>query len=129
MAASFDIAQRECHCRVYALDAVTIQIEASSGTVCPLARGVSASRIERVAAATRSYLEVNENFNAGWRAAIDGRTLLPVQLDGWKQAWVLPAGTSGVVTLNYQPAATYRESRTCLKARPSPSCAFTRFRG
>jgi arabinofuranan 3-O-arabinosyltransferase len=64
----------------------------------------------RVTATTRSYLEVNENFNAGWRAAIDGRTLQPVQLDGWKQAWVLPAGTSGVVTLTYQPAVTYRDA-------------------
>jgi arabinofuranan 3-O-arabinosyltransferase len=60
-----------------------------------------------VTASTRSYLQVNENFNAGWRAVIDGRALQPVQLDGWKQAWVLPAGTSGVVTLTYPPARTY----------------------
>jgi arabinofuranan 3-O-arabinosyltransferase len=70
----------------------------------------SSRRTVRVTAATRSYLEVNENFNAGWRAAIDGRTLQPVQLDGWKQAWVLPAGTSGVVALTYQPAVTYRDA-------------------
>jgi arabinofuranan 3-O-arabinosyltransferase len=70
----------------------------------------SSRRTVQVTAATRSYLEVNENFNAGWRAAIDGRTLQPVRLDGWKQAWVLPAGTSGVVTLTYQPAATYRDA-------------------
>jgi arabinofuranan 3-O-arabinosyltransferase len=63
-----------------------------------------------VTAAARSYLEVNENFNAGWQAVIDGRTLRPVQLDGWKQAWVLPAGTSGVVTLTFQPAVTYRDA-------------------
>ena len=70
----------------------------------------SSRRTLRVTAAARSYLEVNENFNAGWQAVIDGRTLQPVQLDGWKQAWVLPAGTSGVVTLTYQPAATYRDA-------------------
>jgi len=70
----------------------------------------SSRRTVRVTAATRSYLEVNENFNAGWRAVIDGRTLQPVQLDGWKQAWVLPAGTSGVVALSYQPTATYRDA-------------------
>jgi arabinofuranan 3-O-arabinosyltransferase len=70
----------------------------------------SSRRAVRVTAATRSYLEVNENFNAGWRAVIDGRMLQPVQLDGWKQAWVLPAGTSGVVTLTYQPTATYRDA-------------------
>jgi len=68
------------------------------------------ARTLRVAAATRSYLEVNENFNAGWRAVLDGRQLQPVQLDGWKQAWVLPAGTAGVVTLTYQPESLYRDA-------------------
>jgi arabinofuranan 3-O-arabinosyltransferase len=68
----------------------------------------SSARTLRVAAPTRSYLEVNENFNAGWHAVIAGRPLQPVQLDGWKQAWVLPAGTAGVVTLTYQPSQVYR---------------------
>ncbi|MGH3248212.1 MAG: alpha-(1-_3)-arabinofuranosyltransferase domain-containing protein, partial [Trebonia sp.] len=68
----------------------------------------SSARTLRVAAPARSYLEVNENFNAGWQAVIDGHRLPPVQLDGWKQAWVLPAGTAGVVTLTYQPASLYR---------------------
>jgi arabinofuranan 3-O-arabinosyltransferase len=51
---------------------------------------------------------VNENFNPGWRAVIDGRQLRAVRLDGWKQAWLLPAGTAGVVTLTYLPNAIYR---------------------
>jgi arabinofuranan 3-O-arabinosyltransferase len=64
----------------------------------------------RVAAPTRSYLVVNENFNPGWRAVVDGRRLQPVRLDGWKQAWVLPAGTNGVATLTYQPESLYRDA-------------------
>ena len=68
------------------------------------------ARTLRVAAATRSYLEVNENFNAGWRAVLGGRQLQPVRLDGWKQAWVLPAGTAGVVKLTYQPESLYRDA-------------------
>jgi hypothetical protein len=67
-------------------------------------------RSVRVSAATRSYLEVNENFNLGWQAVLGGRTLQPVDLDGWKQAWVLPAGSAGTVTLTYTPAATYRDA-------------------
>ena len=67
-------------------------------------------RTLRVTAAARSYLEVNENFNPGWRAVLDGRRLQPVRLDGWKQAWVLPAGTAGVVTLTYQPESLYRDA-------------------
>jgi arabinofuranan 3-O-arabinosyltransferase len=64
-------------------------------------------RVLRVSASTRSYLEVDQNFNAGWQATIGGRTLQPVQLDGWKQAWLLPAGTHGLVTLKYGPQASY----------------------
>jgi arabinofuranan 3-O-arabinosyltransferase len=65
-------------------------------------------RVLRVTARTQSFLVVNENFNPGWRAAIDGRQLRAVRLDGWKQAWLLPAGTAGVVTLTYPPDAVYR---------------------
>ncbi len=87
-------------------------VAGAAAAATPVAAAVgswgSSRRTVRVSAATRSYLEVNENFNAGWQAVTDGRTLQPVQLDGWKQAWVLPAGTSGVVALTYQPAVTYR---------------------
>jgi arabinofuranan 3-O-arabinosyltransferase len=70
----------------------------------------SSRRSLRVTAAARSYLEVNENFNAGWQAVLAGRRLQPVQLDGWKQAWVLPAGSAGLVTLTYQPESLYRNA-------------------
>jgi arabinofuranan 3-O-arabinosyltransferase len=69
----------------------------------------SARRVLRVTAGPASYLVVNENFNAGWQAATAGGALLrPVRLDGWKQAWLLPAGTTGLVTLTYRPAGVYR---------------------
>jgi arabinofuranan 3-O-arabinosyltransferase len=70
----------------------------------------SSTRKLRVSAPVRSFLVVNQNFNLGWRAVIDGRRLEPVQLDGWKQAWVLPAGTTGTVTLTYAPQALYRDA-------------------
>ncbi|MBV9449891.1 MAG: DUF3367 domain-containing protein [Streptosporangiaceae bacterium] len=70
----------------------------------------SSVRKLRVATTARSYLVVNQNFNTGWRAVIDGQRLEPVRLDGWKQAWVLPAHTAGVVTLTYQPEAVYRDA-------------------
>jgi arabinofuranan 3-O-arabinosyltransferase len=66
------------------------------------------SRTLRVAASQASYLAVAQNFNAGWQASIGGRVLRPVQLDGWEQAWLLPAGTHGVVTLTYPPDTLYR---------------------
>jgi arabinofuranan 3-O-arabinosyltransferase len=69
-----------------------------------------ARRVLQVAAPARSYLVVNENFNAGWQARLGGRTLSAVRLDGWKQAWLLPAGTAGTVTLAYRPDALYRDA-------------------
>ncbi|MGW5260974.1 alpha-(1-_3)-arabinofuranosyltransferase domain-containing protein [Microbispora sp. NPDC004025] len=61
----------------------------------------------RVAAAAPSYLVVNENFNAGWQAYLDGARLTPARLDGWRQAWELPAG-GGEVVLRYEPDPAYR---------------------
>ncbi|MEV5408046.1 alpha-(1-_3)-arabinofuranosyltransferase [Thermopolyspora sp. NPDC052614] len=61
-----------------------------------------------VSATARSYLVVNENFNVGWEARLGGTRLTPVRLDGWRQAWMLPAGASGTVVLRYAPDPSYR---------------------
>jgi arabinofuranan 3-O-arabinosyltransferase len=68
----------------------------------------SSRRVLRVTAPVRSYLVVNENFNAGWRAVLHGRPLRALRLDGWKQAWLLPAGSAGEVTLSFGPQRAYR---------------------
>ena len=54
-----------------------------------------------------SYLEVHENYNPGWAAALNGQQLTPVRLDGWQQGFVVPAGTGGTITLTFRPAAAY----------------------
>lgn len=99
-----------------ASDAYSVQtvvlgtVSSSSGS--PVAAGVvrwtDSARTLRVSAPVGSYLVINENYNAGWRAVIDGRTLQPVRLDGWKQGWLLPGGSSGLVYLSYQPNSLYR---------------------
>jgi arabinofuranan 3-O-arabinosyltransferase len=63
-----------------------------------------------VSASAASYLTVAENFNAGWQATLHGRVLRPVRLDGWEQAWLLPAGSAGSVTLSYLPDGPFRLS-------------------
>ena len=68
----------------------------------------SSRRVLRVTTGPASYLVVNENFNPGWRAVLGGRPLRAVRLDGWRQAWLLPAGPGGLVTLTYLPNAVYR---------------------
>jgi arabinofuranan 3-O-arabinosyltransferase len=86
----------------------------AAGGAAPVAATVeswtSSARTLRVAAASRSYLIVNENFNSGWQAVLDGRRLQPVRLDGWKQAWVLPAGSAGVVALTFPPQSLYSDA-------------------
>jgi arabinofuranan 3-O-arabinosyltransferase len=54
-----------------------------------------------------SYLEVHENCNPGWTAALNGRQLTPVHLDGWQQGFIVPAGPGGTITLSFRPAAGY----------------------
>ncbi|MEU6115129.1 alpha-(1-_3)-arabinofuranosyltransferase family protein [Streptomyces sp. NPDC047117] len=54
------------------------------------------------------YLQTYENANAGWHATLNGRELTPVRVDGWQQAFLVPAGGGGTVHLYYAPAAQYR---------------------
>ncbi|MFE9579301.1 alpha-(1-_3)-arabinofuranosyltransferase family protein [Nocardia sp. NPDC006044] len=47
--------------------------------------------------------------NVGWRATTsDGRTLDPVVVDGWQQAWLLPPGADGPVTVSFPADRWYR---------------------
>jgi arabinofuranan 3-O-arabinosyltransferase len=54
-----------------------------------------------------SYLEVHQAANPGWTATLHGHRLTPVTLDGWQQAFVLPAGAGGTVVMTFSPAAGY----------------------
>ena len=54
-----------------------------------------------------SYLEVHENYNAGWAATLNGHALRAVYLDGWQQGFVVPTGAGGTITLSFRPAASY----------------------
>ncbi|GAA2138985.1 alpha-(1-_3)-arabinofuranosyltransferase domain-containing protein [Actinomadura napierensis] len=89
----------------------------ASGTEGPAA-SAAAPRIEQWSAHSRSiavdssdqptYLELDENHNDGWVAALGGKQLRSVRLDGWRQAWLVPAGESGTVKLTYAPDRGYR---------------------
>ena len=53
-------------------------------------------------------LELSENANRGWTASVDGRALEPLRVDGWRQAFVVPAGVSGTVVVEFEPDRYYR---------------------
>jgi len=50
----------------------------------------------------------HEGFNAGWHATLGDRELRAVQVDGWRQAFVVPAGEQGLVTATFAPDRPYR---------------------
>ncbi len=60
-------------------------------------------------AKTARVLVVPESINAGWVARTStGDRLKPLAVNGWQQAWVVPAGTSGTITLSFAPNSLYR---------------------
>ncbi len=65
-------------------------------------------RTVRVGPGDEAVLSVPENANDGWVATMDGRTLERVRVDGWQQAWLVPAGQGGTVELEFAPDTQYR---------------------
>ncbi len=60
-----------------------------------------------IGAGAQSYLEVHQAANPGWTAILNGRRLTPVTLDGWQQAFVVPAGAGGHVVMTFTPTSGY----------------------
>ncbi|WP_405634226.1 alpha-(1-_3)-arabinofuranosyltransferase [Streptomyces sp. NBC_01178] len=83
---------------------------AGTGTPRPVEaeRGDGDRRTIAVGAGEASYLQIHENHNKGWKATLDGEELTPLRIDGWQQAFLVPAGEGGTVTLEYGPARIYR---------------------
>jgi len=78
-----------------------------SGTATVTAWG-NTRRSATVSTTGRALLVVHENFNAGWQASLDGHRLAAVRVDGWEQAFLVPANSSGTVTLVYAPDRTFK---------------------
>ncbi|MEU9706083.1 alpha-(1-_3)-arabinofuranosyltransferase [Streptomyces sp. NPDC047981] len=82
----------------------------AAGREATVTRWTDDSRTVSVSAGSggAAYLRTFENANDGWKATLDGKELEPVRLDGWQQAWVIPAGASGTVTMEFEPSGPYR---------------------
>ncbi|WP_134766338.1 alpha-(1-_3)-arabinofuranosyltransferase family protein [Nocardioides sp. 1609] len=68
----------------------------------------STRRLVRLEPGPERLLVVNENFNPGWEASSGDDALKPVRVDGWKQGFVVPAGSGGDVEIAFTPGTTYR---------------------
>lgn len=64
-------------------------------------------RAVTVGAGDASYLQTFENVNEGWKATLNGQELTSLRIDGWQQAWLIPAGEGGTVRMEYTPAKLY----------------------
>ncbi|ORV58171.1 hypothetical protein AWC06_20665 [Mycobacterium fragae] len=79
-------------------------VQADTGVWSPARR-----EIRLPDATTSRVLVVPESINPGWVARTSsGIRLTPVAVNGWQQGWVMPAGTSGTVTLAFAPNSWYR---------------------
>jgi arabinofuranan 3-O-arabinosyltransferase len=86
--------------------------DVAGATTVPATAGAwgAARREVRVPpAGTSRVLVVPESSNPGWVArAGDGSRLTPVSVNGWQQGWVVPAGSTGTITLTFAYNSLYR---------------------
>lgn len=73
-------------------------------------RVVSWAATERTIAVSTdrdAVLSVSQSENLGWEAHLNGKPLDRVVVDGWKQAWRIPAGSAGEVKLVFTPQSSF----------------------
>ena len=63
----------------------------------------STQRAVSVGPGSAAVVATTETFNAGWEASLDGQALDAVQVDGWRQAFVVPAGSGGTLEMVFGP--------------------------
>lgn len=71
-------------------------------------RWAAERRSVEIGSGAAALLTTDENLNDGWVARLGDRRLPPVRVDGWRQAWLVPAGAGGTVTLDFSPGRAYR---------------------
>ena len=68
----------------------------------------TAQRTVSIGPGDAAVLATTESYSPGWHATLAGRNLAAVRVDGWRQAWLVPAGTGGTVRQTFAPDHTYR---------------------
>ena len=54
-----------------------------------------------------AILSTDWNANPGWTATLDGTRLVSQTVDGWAQGWIVPAGRSGDLVIEFAPQRWY----------------------
>ncbi|MEV4537928.1 alpha-(1-_3)-arabinofuranosyltransferase family protein [Asanoa sp. NPDC049518] len=98
----------------FLVDTATLTPVGAAAAAPPATRAVSVTRWDStvrtvtVAPGEAALLVIPENFNNGAAAILDGNRLRKVRVDGWQQAYEVPAGAGGTVTLEFTPDRPYR---------------------
>ncbi len=82
--------------------------EAPAARTTRVGRWGADDRAVTVGAGDAAVLATTENANAGWEATLDGTVLRAVRVDGWRQGWIVPAGSGGTVHLRFRPNGLHR---------------------
>jgi arabinofuranan 3-O-arabinosyltransferase len=88
-------------------NASTTSITAGAGRTFTIKDWGTEHRTGTVSSGDQAYLEVHQAAAPGWTATLGGKTLKPVTLDGWQQAFIVPAGPGGTVTMSFAPVNGY----------------------
>ncbi|MBU6330400.1 MAG: DUF3367 domain-containing protein, partial [Acidobacteria bacterium] len=89
-------------------NAPTLARTDGTGRSLTIDRWGSSSRRATIGAGPENLFVVNEVFNPGWSATLDGVTLPSLEVDGWRQAFLIPAGTGGSIDLAFAPNREYQ---------------------
>jgi arabinofuranan 3-O-arabinosyltransferase len=98
---------------LFTMTDLTLQSTAASPTPATPARRLRVlgwgqdGRTLSIGPGPASYVEVHQNDNPGWVASLNGHSLTSTRLDGWQQAFIVPAGAGGVITMSFAPATLY----------------------
>lgn len=65
-------------------------------------------RVLKIAEGRENILVVNEIFNEGWTATYRDHEISSVQIDGWRQGFRIPSGSTGKITLSFAPNRPYQ---------------------
>ncbi len=79
-----------------------------AGTPIPARTGPGGRLDADLTAGPERVLTTLQNANAGWRASLDGHVLAGRTVDGFRQAFVVPAGMSGHLSIVFAPDRPYR---------------------
>ncbi len=73
-----------------------------------IGRWGSTDRRATIGAGEENLFVVDEVFNRGWEARLGGVRLRSLEIDGWRQAFVVPAGEGGELELTFTPNRPYQ---------------------